>query len=71
MRCLKILTGAAITGRFAAWLATIFISMQSVISLLYIGWLSVREMPFKECANIRQGETGYQLLGISGQSCLQ
>ncbi|XP_063701722.1 sodium-dependent nutrient amino acid transporter 1 [Culicoides brevitarsis] len=62
--------GAAITGRFAAWLATIFISMQSVLALLYIGWLSFKEMPFKECASVIQGDTGYQLQGISGQNCL-
>uniref|UniRef100_A0A336MYS6 CSON006556 protein n=1 Tax=Culicoides sonorensis TaxID=179676 RepID=A0A336MYS6_CULSO len=62
--------GAAITGRFAAWLATIFISMQSVIALLYLGWFSIREMPFKECALVKKTEIGYYAQGISAQNCL-
>lgn len=48
--------------------------MQSVLALLYIGWLSVKEVPFPECAKPRipiQVAQGYRSTGISGQDCLQ
>lgn len=42
-------TGASLVGRIASWLAAIWTSMHSVIALLYVGMLSFKSVPFREC----------------------
>lgn len=41
--------GASLVGRIASWLAAIWTSMHSVIALLYVGMLSFKSVPFREC----------------------
>lgn len=45
----SIFKGASLVGRIASWLAAIWTSMHSVIALLYVGMLSFKSVPFREC----------------------
>lgn len=56
--------GAALVGRFASWLSTIWISMQMSLALLYIGQMSFSPVPFQKC------KTAYELTEMNGQDCL-
>lgn len=41
--------GACIISRFASWLSTIWVSLQAVFALAYIGMFISKSMPFTEC----------------------
>jgi hypothetical protein len=48
---LCVVSGASIIKLIASLLASIFISMQAALSLLYIGKLSFSNVPFSQCRN--------------------
>lgn len=37
-------------GRIACWLGAVWTSLQAVIAVLYIGELTVKTVPFMQCA---------------------
>lgn len=45
------LTGASVVGRLSSWLSTIWISLQAVVAVVYIGELIFRPVPFSQCAS--------------------
>ncbi|XP_055602523.1 sodium-dependent proline transporter isoform X2 [Uranotaenia lowii] len=75
-RAAPFLKGASLVGRIASWLAAIWTSMQSVIALLYVGMLSFKSVPFRECnkavtINPSAIHNGYDAEPNSGQECLK
>ncbi|XP_053689546.1 sodium- and chloride-dependent neutral and basic amino acid transporter B(0+) isoform X2 [Sabethes cyaneus] len=75
-RAAPFLKGASLVGRIASWLAAIWTSMQSVIALLYVGMLSFKSVPFRECnkavtVNQQSIHDGYNVEPKSGQECLK
>ncbi|XP_017059017.1 sodium- and chloride-dependent neutral and basic amino acid transporter B(0+) isoform X1 [Drosophila ficusphila] len=71
-RASPIFKGACIISRFASWLSAIWVSLQAVLALAYIGMFASNELPFRECAGpVKLRLSGYQLTGTSGQECLQ
>jgi len=42
--------GACIISRFASWLSAIWVSLQAVLALGYIGMFASNAIPFRECA---------------------
>lgn len=43
--------GASIIGRVACWLGAVWTSLQAAIAVLYIGELTVKSVPFTQCAS--------------------
>jgi len=37
-------------SRFASWLSAIWVSLQAVLALAYIGMFASNDLPFRECA---------------------
>lgn len=75
-RAAPFLKGASLVGRIASWLAAIWTSMQSVIALLYVGMLSIKSVPFRECdkavtINQQSIHDGYEVETNNGQECLK
>ncbi|XP_058835181.1 sodium-dependent nutrient amino acid transporter 1 isoform X2 [Topomyia yanbarensis] len=75
-RAAPFLKGASLVGRIASWLAAIWTSMQSVVAILYVGMLSFKSVPFRECnkaVTITQQaiHNGYDVEPNSGQECLK
>ncbi|XP_055529027.1 sodium- and chloride-dependent neutral and basic amino acid transporter B(0+) isoform X2 [Wyeomyia smithii] len=75
-RAAPFLKGASLVGRIASWLAAIWTSMQSVIALLYVGMLSFKSVPFRECnkavtINHQSIHDGLNVEPKSGQECLK
>ncbi|XP_021698767.1 sodium- and chloride-dependent neutral and basic amino acid transporter B(0+) isoform X1 [Aedes aegypti] len=75
-RAAPFLKGASLVGRIASWLAAIWTSMHSVIALLYVGMLSFKSVPFRECnkavtINQQSIHDGYDVEPNSGQECLK
>lgn len=75
-RAAPFLKGASLVGRIASWLAAVWTSMQSVIALLYVGMLSFKSVPFRECnkavtINQQSIHDGYDVEPNSGQECLK
>ncbi|XP_058466225.1 sodium- and chloride-dependent neutral and basic amino acid transporter B(0+) isoform X2 [Malaya genurostris] len=75
-RAAPFLKGASLVGRIASWLAAIWTSMQSVIALLYVGMLSFKSVPFRECSKVaainqQSIHNGYDVEPNSGQECLK
>ncbi|XP_067646144.1 sodium- and chloride-dependent GABA transporter 1 isoform X2 [Eurosta solidaginis] len=67
-----IFKGACIISRFASWLSTIWVSMQAVLAVAYIGMFIFNTLPFRECVgNVKLALNGYTVIGNSGQECLQ
>ncbi|XP_053956630.1 sodium-dependent nutrient amino acid transporter 1 isoform X1 [Anastrepha ludens] len=67
-----IFKGACIISRFASWLSTIWVSLQAVLAVAYIGMFIFNTMPFRECVgNLKLAPNGYTVTGNSGQECLQ
>uniref|UniRef100_A0A0K8UXH4 Sodium-and chloride-dependent GABA transporter 1 n=2 Tax=Bactrocera latifrons TaxID=174628 RepID=A0A0K8UXH4_BACLA len=67
-----IFKGACIISRFASWLSTIWVSLQAVLAVAYIGMFIVNTLPFRECVgNVKMALNGYTVTGNSGQECLQ
>lgn len=70
-RASPIFKGACIISRFASWLSAIWVSLQAVLALAYIGMFSSNDLPFRECSgNVKLTEDGYSVTAISGQECL-
>ncbi|XP_061400819.1 sodium- and chloride-dependent GABA transporter 1 [Musca vetustissima] len=71
-RASPIFKGACIISRFASWISTVWISLQAVMSIGYIGMFSFNTMPFRECVgNIRLLSDRYMLTNNSAQECMQ
>ncbi|KAH8378978.1 hypothetical protein KR009_002375 [Drosophila setifemur] len=71
-RASPIFKGACIISRFASWLSAIWVSLQAVLALAYIGMFASNDLPFRECSGpLKLSMNGYQLAGTSGQECLQ
>ncbi|XP_037933038.1 sodium-dependent nutrient amino acid transporter 1-like isoform X1 [Teleopsis dalmanni] len=71
-RASPIFKGACIISRFASWLSTVWVSLQAVLAVAYIGMFFVSSMPFKQCGgNVKLEMDGYTVVGNSGQECLQ
>ncbi|KAH8322309.1 hypothetical protein KR059_011256 [Drosophila kikkawai] len=71
-RASPIFKGACIVSRFASWLSAIWVSLQAVLALAYIGMFASNDLPFRECAGpVKLRMSGYLLMGTSGQECLQ
>ncbi|XP_017096052.2 sodium- and chloride-dependent neutral and basic amino acid transporter B(0+) isoform X1 [Drosophila bipectinata] len=71
-RASPIFKGACIISRFASWLSAIWVSLQAVLALAYIGMFASNDLPFRECAGpVKLGPYGYSVTGTSGQECLQ
>ncbi|XP_036336357.1 sodium-dependent nutrient amino acid transporter 1 isoform X1 [Rhagoletis pomonella] len=67
-----IFKGACIISRFASWLSTIWVSLQAVLAVAYIGMFIFNTLPFRECVgNVKLALNGYTVIGNSGQECLQ
>ncbi|XP_012159382.1 sodium-dependent nutrient amino acid transporter 1 isoform X2 [Ceratitis capitata] len=67
-----IFKGACIISRFASWLSTIWVSLQAVLAVAYIGMFIFNTLPFRECVgNVKMMLSGYTVTGNSGQECLQ
>ncbi|KAM7355172.1 solute carrier family member bloated tubules isoform 1-T2 [Cochliomyia hominivorax] len=70
-RASPIFKGACIVSRFASWVSTVWVSLQAVMALAYIGMFSFNTFPFREClGNLRLAADGYALNNISGQECM-
>ncbi|XP_075159531.1 solute carrier family member bloated tubules isoform X2 [Haematobia irritans] len=71
-RASPIFKGACIISRFASWMSTLWISLQAVMAMGYIGMFSFNTVPFRECVGhiIRQSD-GYRSTNNSAQECLQ
>ncbi|XP_030385433.1 sodium-dependent nutrient amino acid transporter 1 [Scaptodrosophila lebanonensis] len=71
-RASPIFKGACIISRFASWVSAIWISLQAVLALAYIGMFAFNTLPFRECVgNLKMSMIGYTVTGNSGQECLQ
>lgn len=71
-RASPIFKGACIISRFASWLSAIWVSLQAVLALGYIGMFASNAIPFRECAGtLKLNMNGYSVTGNSGQECLQ
>ncbi|XP_032575183.1 sodium-dependent nutrient amino acid transporter 1 isoform X1 [Drosophila sechellia] len=71
-RASPIFKGACMISRFASWLSAIWVSLQAVLALAYIGMFASNDLPFRECAGpVKLRLSGYLLTGTSGQECLQ
>ncbi|XP_055841037.1 sodium- and chloride-dependent neutral and basic amino acid transporter B(0+) [Episyrphus balteatus] len=71
-RSSPIFKGACIVSRFASWLASIWISLQAVISVAYIGMFLTKLLPFNECVgDIKLALNGYKVVGNNGVECIQ
>ncbi|KAM8709089.1 hypothetical protein ACLKA7_015976 [Drosophila subpalustris] len=71
-RASPIFKGACIISRFASWVSAIWISLQAVLALGYIGMFASNTIPFRECVgNLKLNLNGYSVTGNSGQECLQ
>ncbi|XP_013100306.1 sodium- and chloride-dependent GABA transporter 1 isoform X2 [Stomoxys calcitrans] len=71
-RASPIFKGACIISRFSSWISTIWISLQAVMALGYIGMFSFNTVPFRECVgNIIRQSDGYRLTNNSAQECMQ
>ncbi|KAH8365630.1 hypothetical protein KR093_002892 [Drosophila rubida] len=71
-RASPIFKGACIISRFASWVSAIWVSLQAVLALAYIGMFASNTIPFRECVgNLRLQMTGYSLTNNSGQQCLE
>ncbi|TMW47312.1 hypothetical protein DOY81_007604 [Sarcophaga bullata] len=70
-RASPIFKGACIISRFASWISTIWVSLQAVMALAYMGMYSFNSFPFREClGNLRLAADGYALSNVSGQECM-
>ncbi|EDW35183.1 GL22655 [Drosophila persimilis] len=71
-RASPIFKGACIVSRFASWVSAIWVSLQAVLALAYIGMFASNALPFRECAGpVKLRMNGYLVTGTSGQECLQ
>ncbi|ALC44969.1 blot, partial [Drosophila busckii] len=71
-RASPIFKGACIISRFASWISAIWVSLQAVLALGYIGMFASNTIPFSECVgNLKLSMNGYTVTGHSGQECLQ
>ncbi|XP_030572337.1 sodium-dependent nutrient amino acid transporter 1 isoform X2 [Drosophila novamexicana] len=71
-RASPIFKGACIISRFASWVSAIWISLQAVLALAYIGMFASNGIPFRECVgNLKLSMHGYTVTANSGQECLQ
>ncbi|XP_032290643.1 sodium-dependent nutrient amino acid transporter 1 isoform X1 [Drosophila virilis] len=71
-RASPIFKGACIISRFASWVSAIWISLQAVLALAYIGMFASNGIPFRECVgNLKLSMHGYTVTPNSGQECLQ
>ncbi|XP_073842135.1 solute carrier family member bloated tubules isoform X2 [Musca autumnalis] len=71
-RASPIFKGACIISRFASWISTVWVSLQAVMAIGYIGMFSFNTMPFRECVgNIRLLSDRYMLTNNSAQECMQ
>lgn len=56
-------------SRFASWVSAIWISLQAVLALAYIGMFASNTIPFRECVgNLKLNEVSIKKLLI--ESCL-
>ncbi|XP_023296451.2 sodium-dependent nutrient amino acid transporter 1 isoform X1 [Lucilia cuprina] len=71
-RSSPIFKGACIVSRFASWVSTVWVSLQAVMALAYVGMFAFNSFPFREClGNLRLAADGYALSNISGQECME
>ncbi|XP_055909567.1 sodium- and chloride-dependent GABA transporter 1 isoform X2 [Eupeodes corollae] len=71
-RSSPIFKGACIVSRFASWLASVWISLQAVVSVAYIGMFLTKLLPFNECVgDIKLALNGYKVVGNNGVECIQ
>ncbi|EDW73465.2 uncharacterized protein Dwil_GK17562 [Drosophila willistoni] len=71
-RASPIFKGACIISRFASWVSAIWVSLQAVLALAYIGMFASNSLPFRECVgNLKLNMNGYTVTANSGQECLQ
>lgn len=71
-RSSPILKGACMISRFAAWLSSIWISLQAIMATLYIGMLIFKSVPFSSCVRDFKAEAnGYKVYTDNGQDCIK
>ncbi|KAL5291541.1 hypothetical protein ACFFRR_010758 [Megaselia abdita] len=71
-RSSPIFKGACIVSRLASCLASIWISLQAVLGVVYIGMFIYKPPPFNDCVgDIKIVDDGYKVMGKNGEDCIK